>query len=392
MKKPEITVEPQAPEQTSLESFKASPETTIGAYLGVSDDKGEVLGNLDMEAIATEYCAMIGDDLTPEKAQHILDKGKKFCQIYFDRTNLAENISQGIITKYRLRWGIILNLQKKALKKTDASSRWSTWFSENYPVEQRRSSQDYMRLAKVPNIIAFSVLGKQNLLKMSVLLEAEYGKDLRLAEDCNDPIGAFLKKSDICFNLDQESEALNKEISYKIDALYSKKRFHDYLRAKGYNQDEFEISNETWLDLAKSLSKPLSNSQFADIIMVRQSKGSIKEHIQNNLLTDLSNQPDVEFRSKVNRLPRILSLFTDILEYIDKNNVADSGLELTTIEEIEAKILSLKSKIQAEQTADEATTSDETAVDVVEGEDVDEDTKSVPVVLNSLVNEDSEAA
>ena len=113
-----VATDPQGPEQTSLDSFKGSPPEVTDAYIHVSDDNGIILGNKEMEAKAQNYCRMLDKELSADEAEDILTNCKDFCKEYFSQINFADNIVNGIITKYRLRWGMMLLLQKKALKKT----------------------------------------------------------------------------------------------------------------------------------------------------------------------------------------------------------------------------------------------------------------------------------
>ena len=348
-----VTATPQGPEQTHLDSFKESPEVTVEAYIKVSDDNGILLGDMDMEEKAQKYCQMLSGDISDEDARDITTKGKDFCLKYFTKTNLADHTVNGIITKYRLRWGMMLLLQKKALKKMDRSNRWEVWFSENYPVEQKRSAQDYMRLAKIPNIIAFAVLGKDRLMALSRLLEAEFGKDFSGAKNSADPLGEYLRLSKINFDFNKAGTMDDEELA-RIDFLYLKKRLRDFADNKGFKIEDFNISDEVLLDSVKSLSKPLGSVHFNNMLMIKQAGGNVNTYLKNMLLSSgTTTPPEIHFRTQVNKLSSIVTLFTDILGYLNDNDTASSAIDLETIEALETKIQSLKEKIEEKEQSDE---------------------------------------
>ena len=369
-----ITIEPQGPEQTSLESFKASPKETVEAYIKVSDDNGIILGDMDMEEKAQQYCQMLSGEISDEDAKDITTKGKDFCLEYFTKINFADHSVNGIITKYRLRWGMMLLLQKKALKQMDRSNRWEVWFSENYPDEHKRSAQDYMRLAKIPNIIAFAVLGKDRLMALSRLLEAEFGKDLSGAKDSADPLGEYLRLYKINFDFNKVGTMDDEELA-KIDFLYLKKRLQDFADNKGLKVEDLNISDEVLLNTVKSLSRPLTNAHFNNMLMVKQAGGNVDTYLKNMLLSSgTTTPPEIYFRDQVNKLPSIVNLFASILEYLGSDETASSAIDLETIEALEAKIQSLKEKIEEKEQSDgdaDDEKSDETEADESEKDQSD---------------------
>ena len=340
-----VTTDPQGPEQTSLDSFKGSPPEVTDAYIHVSDDNGNILGNIKMEEIAQNFCQILNKELSTDEAENILTNGKEFCKKYSSQINFADNTANGIITKYRLRWGMMLLLQKKALKKNIPSKKWEVWFADNHSRENKRSAQDYMRLAKIPNIIAFAILGKERLMALSRLIEAEYGKDFSGATNAADPLGEYLQKTNISFDFSKPGVPDEDEL-YTIDMLYLKKRLKGFAVKKGYNIDDLEVSDNALLGTVKSLSKPLSSQHFNNMFMVKRAGGNVETYINDTLLSSGSNTaPDVIFRRQTNRLPSFANLLTQILDYLNENQTASSEIALETIEAIEAKIKLLKDEI-----------------------------------------------
>jgi len=59
---------------------------------------------------------------------------------------------------------MLLNFQKMLV--AEAREDWTDWFSKHYKASYLRSAQDYMALARVPNVIRYAFLGKERLLEI----------------------------------------------------------------------------------------------------------------------------------------------------------------------------------------------------------------------------------
>ena len=61
-----------------------------------------------------------------EDPESVLRKIKPLVINYLQKVNRVENSTGGIITKYRIRLGVIFNFQKKLVKKLGYN--WMDWF------------------------------------------------------------------------------------------------------------------------------------------------------------------------------------------------------------------------------------------------------------------------
>jgi hypothetical protein len=100
---------------------------------------------------------------------------------------------------------------------------WMVWFKANFDPREFRSVEDYMRLARIKNIIRYAVFGKERLLNMEKQLSAE---QLKL----DDPIGAFLKVKKIKFNPKEETDI--RELRVEADVAIN----HEKLLKEGITE------------------------------------------------------------------------------------------------------------------------------------------------------------
>jgi hypothetical protein len=208
-----VTEAPQEEEHMDLRKVKPYKEW-LRAYLNVSDDKGGFLGDEDLENEVTTLCVKL-NSMDIDKDQNLnalVATVKDTLMRYASKVNVTENISAGVITKYRIRQGLLLRHLKKLVTK-GLKMIWTEWFKENCDPGLLRSAQDYMRIAAVPNAIRYSVFGKERLIAIIRQLQDPKG---------DDPIGDFLSENGIEFNTDVESDS--EEIRLKADIAINQRK------------------------------------------------------------------------------------------------------------------------------------------------------------------------
>jgi hypothetical protein len=210
---PEVTPEPRNDEELHLDIFKDNPEG-IFAYLPVSDDNGEVLGDTDLEQQVKACCQQYSNSTVQgdEELAKVIEELKTIATKYTLTINGVDNTLSGILAKYRIRQGNLFNILKKMVK--EAGFEWVTWFKRNFSGREFRTVQDYMRLAKIPGIIRYAFLGKERLLQVAIYLK-EFGKEAK------DPVGDFFIKY-IVFNPKEEIDI--EELKIKTDIAINHQR------------------------------------------------------------------------------------------------------------------------------------------------------------------------
>ena len=158
----------------------------------VLDDSGELIENKKLEKFVISVCDKYGDLKTKrfKKAEGFVDQLAELVKKYSKHIDSTANSVGGTVTKYRIRQGMLFLILKKAVKA--AKQEWKTWFKEHFSARELRSAQEYMKLAKVPGVMAYAVVGKDRLLKIQRL----NGDG---AKDAADPIGEFFKSKGIDF-------------------------------------------------------------------------------------------------------------------------------------------------------------------------------------------------
>ena len=186
-----VTKEPQHPEHMDLRGMQGY-QRFLNTYLGVSDDNGEFLGDTVIEREVQQLCTTLTetDILTCQNPQEMVNRITEYIRRYNPLVNEAENTAVGILTKYRIRQGMLLVHQKRLVKKR-LEKNWGEWFKEAYDASMYRSAQDYMRIAGVPNAIRYAVFGKERLLN----IVSRLGNT-----NTQDPIGEFLRCHGIDFD------------------------------------------------------------------------------------------------------------------------------------------------------------------------------------------------
>ena len=208
----DVTLEPQHEEHMHLKHIAHSP-ALIDVYIPVSDDKGDLLKDKRLEKKVVDFI----EQYRQKKADEIdnlgvvLNKLRAIYKGYSQKINLTGSISNGILTKYRIRQGMLLIIEKRLTKLSD--KQWIEHFAKTYGERHLRSFQDYMALARTPNIIRYAWYGKERLMAIKRAI-----KVLGIKDD-NDPVAAFLNRFKISFDPDDtNAEESLAELKIKIDA------------------------------------------------------------------------------------------------------------------------------------------------------------------------------
>lgn len=270
-----FTEEPQDKEHMDLGKV-GEYEKWVKTYLQVSDDEGHLLGDQELEKEARDLCDELESmDLIMEESPEVwIEKIKDVRIRYSAKLNVAENTSFGILTKYRIREGKLLNFQK-TLVKDRLKQKWMVWFAENYGKRLHRSASDYMRIAEVPNSINYAVFGKERLIQIIRQIDKQ---DL---EEKEDPIGDFLEGNGIEFDPEQETDdqelrietdiAINQQKLQKAGITEIDREKVDALVRNGQDLTagqiaQFKLAKEAGKDLVEEMDKIISGGKLEPIV------------------------------------------------------------------------------------------------------------------------------
>ena len=153
-------------------------------------------------------CEKYGDLKTKrfKKAEGFIDQLTDLVKKYSKHIDSTENSVGGTVTKYRIRQGMLFLILKKAVKA--AKQEWKTWFKQNFSARELRSAQEYMKLAKVPSVMTYAVVGKDRLLKIQ-RLNGDGAKEVA------DPIGEFFKSKGLDFKATSVTDL--DDFKFKVD-------------------------------------------------------------------------------------------------------------------------------------------------------------------------------
>jgi hypothetical protein len=300
-----VTPEPRNDEEMHIKHV-ATSQAAVDAYLKVSDDQGALLGDGALLKKIKILCKTYGKDRIKKirKPDKALKEFKELTTRYAQQVNFTENKAGGIITHYRIWLGMLLNIQKEIVMKTDR--KWIPWFNQNYNPSLLRSAEDYMNLARIPGIIKYSVFGKERLLDIARVI----GKS-----DSSDPVNDFLEKNNIVFNplLETDNDWWKRETDIAIN--------HQRLIDAGLDQipkdkvasfvqkgKEIKPSHIKVLKEVKSLNGNViecmdqiiaSNGKLEPIITPQRKAEGFLNKTQNFIKTVESAIQDSEYRSKI---------------------------------------------------------------------------------------------
>jgi hypothetical protein len=322
-----VTAEPRNEEEAHLDKFGKDPEM-IRTYLKVSDDYGELLGDKDLETEVIDCCKQYIDvkpkDIEePEtKLQQLVDLSNR----YVRRVNNAENISIGINTKYRIREGMLFNIQKMIVRKV-LKLKWGEWFNENYEKSLLRSVQDYMRLAKIPGVIKYAVFGKEQLLEIDRQIDNPEG---------DDPIGDFLASKGIEF--DPEAEIDVAELKVKTDIAITREKLD--------NAELEEVADDKVEALAKK-GIHLTKGHLRNLSLTKDTSGDLPGYIDRIIESDGKPEPVLTADIKAERYKKTVQRFLDETDTALSDDLYLAEVNAEIIQRIKEKIRQLEQKLSS---------------------------------------------
>jgi hypothetical protein len=326
---PAVTDAPQHEEHLHM-ALLGESASLREVYLKVSDDTGQFFGDMDMEAKMIDFLAQsktLAKKGSIEEIKRIMPELIEISVSYQRQINFATNVSNGILVKHQIRLGHIFLQQKRLLKKIEPGMNWLDWFKKTYGSRNLRSAQDYMRLAKTPNIIRYAVFGKERLIEILRAITS-YGS-------VEDPIGTFLAKYGFIYNPDAED--FMEDWRSSIDAAIAMEKI-------GQVEKDQDLKLELSFEQVKALidnNVPVESGVINDMVIVKESGGSVVDYIETSVLGKGSKHINIERAEKQESVQRISKKLREIVEFYSKQTDAISEINVAAIDDLRQSIEAL---------------------------------------------------
>ncbi len=320
-----VTVEPQHPEHMSLDLIKDSPDL-LGPYLDVSDDEGQLLGDVDLEKEVIVFCDRYKnvDYKKIDNFEQVLEEIKALNTKYGMQINKVENTIGGIICKYRIREGMIFNIEKAITD--EIGWVWKKWFIKNYEPTHFRSISDYMRLAKIPNVIRYSVYGKEGLLQI--------GRQIGDFEGKLDPIGDFLIDNDVDFDVYAETDP--KELKIQTDIVINYKKLE---------KEELDIIPVEKVEALVRNGKDLMPKHISDLKLLKDHGSDCLSYMDEIVASDGSPEPIMTPDKKAKSFRGVVDRFMKAAETAFADSEYLGEIDRQFFDEFKQKFLELERRI-----------------------------------------------
>ena len=337
-----VTVEPRNQEEMHMKYIMHSPPL-VDVYLAVSDDNGYLLGDEKLEEDVKTFINEYKDKEIHEvdKPAIVLSQLRSLHRAYCERLERAENITDGIQTKSGIRRGMLLNIEKKLLRKK--GKHWVVHYSQTYGKRSLRSAQDYMALARTSNIIPYSFLGKETLMECLRAIKA-----LQIKGD--DPMAALFDLYDIHFNPeDSRSKETLKDLKLGIACAVAITKIK-----KAEQKEKSELGIDP--DYVKKLIDggiAVNNDFIKDLFIIKNEKHNVIDHIKDLIREDGEGDELLPHIKKLIELPKIVAELKGTVESINQHMELAGRVKQDDISDLEQCILDLKNLAQVDTITDQ---------------------------------------
>ena len=319
---PGVTEKPRGPEEMDLSKVPGY-QPWLRAYLPVSDDEGEFLGDKVLEALvkAKNHELDLTDLTKAANRKELIDMLVDLIKRYGGKINIADSISRGHTTKYKIRLGMLFNHLKVLVM--SFAFEWTAWFNLKFDKRQFRSIQIYMQLAKVPNIIRYAVFGIERLLEIYRQLDDFTG---------DDPFGDFLAKHGIDFDPRAEFDPV--EMKLKTDIAIGMKKLS--------NAGLEEIPQEKIEALVRQ-GREIETKHIDYLKAIQEAKGDIKLHMDKILAGEQPNPQDPKAKAEAFR--KSVDRFIDQAKSALKDTAYLKNVDVKVWEELKVQIDQIMTKL-----------------------------------------------
>jgi hypothetical protein len=304
--------------------------------VALSEDNGELLNDTELESEITSFIAEYQNkehyDL--EKPAVVLSKLRALYKIYNAKISRAESINNGIATKYGIRKGMLLNIEKNLLRM--AGKQWIAHYIETYGQKSLRSAQDYMALARIPNIINYAVFGKERL--MGVLRAIKF-----LEINSDDPIATLFQQCDISFDPEEvQIEEVITNLKLEIDYAVALSKIR---KAEEKKDVELGINPEYIKNLIGD-GIAVSHAFINDLFEINSERRDVNSHLE-SLCNDSEGGDDMlPHIKRAIALPKLVESLKGTVESIREHSNLVNRVEQDYINDLENCVADLRNLIE----------------------------------------------
>ena len=262
-----------------------------------------------------------------ENPRQLLTESMELANKFSLKINTRGSITAGILTKYLIRLGMIFNIQKMLVRKS--GKKWEEWFNDNHSVMSLRSAQDYMKLAKVPNIIRYAFLGKERLIEIS-----RVAKKLK----SEDPVGEYLTSQGIEFKPEQIESEGSASLRSQVDTVIA-------LITISKVEEKNEISLDVDADLIRKLigmRVEVDTAMIGKMVIIKQSGGNPNDYLESRHINGGPEPEIITSTIKLRSIPKLVGSFKDTVDYIKNHTDLASDVDEEEIEALEDKLTELR--------------------------------------------------
>jgi hypothetical protein len=329
-----VTPEPQHKEHMHLKYIDHSP-ALVDVYLAVSDDDGSAHGNKPLEEAVIKFTEqyMDKDPAEIEDPEAVLAELHQLYEDYSKQINRCDSIFGGYVTKYRIRQGMLLLIEKKLLKMD--GRKWMDHFAKTYGLKHLRSAHDYMALAKEPNIIRYAVFKKARLVEILRAIKA-------LGIEGDDRVAAFLNRFKVIYNPeDSDNEEMLDKLRTEIDVAIAAAKVQTA-------EEKHDIKLGVKTDLIKTLivqGIEVENGLIRDLVIIKKNGGNVNKHLK-DLCGSKGSQPAcLENTKRVEGLARLVAGISSTVEYLKDHRDVIEMITQDQVAALEAHVQELKALV-----------------------------------------------
>jgi len=326
---------PRNEEEIDITTIQNS-ETLLDVYLNVSDDYGQMHGDLDLEKAVMGF-NLKHRNLTVASIQdpkQILKESTELIKRYIPVLNKSGHIAAGIMTKYGIRLGMIFDIQKIAVRKLHIN--WTDWYKDNHSSMSLRSAQDYMMLAKIPGIIKYAFLGKERLVEICRVLEDKTVKD---------PFKSYLENKGVVFNPQKIDYEKVKDARKHVDGIIAVIQIK-----KAEEKKDLQLNvDEKIVRKLVNMGIDINNTIIEKLFLLKEYN---KDFNANTYLVDVIQKGGAEDKlfdkvKKIKSLSKLSGLINSNIKFIKENPDFRNQVGDNTMEALEDSVREIKALIQA---------------------------------------------
>ncbi|MEE4246749.1 MAG: hypothetical protein V2I33_15160, partial [Kangiellaceae bacterium] len=227
--------------------------------------------------------------------------------------------------------GMLLIMEKKLLRMK--GKQWVEHYTETYGSRSLRYAQDYMALARTPNIIRYAVFGKERLMEGLRAIKA-------LEIESDDPMATLLEQYQIQFTPENDqSEETMMELKQGIDYAVAVTKIK-----KAEEKEEVDLGIEP--DQVKKLIASgfsVNNGFIKDLFIINEDEeGDLQSHLAKLIGEDGELDDMLPHIKKLNELPKFVAGIKGAVEIVTQHSRLMSRLDPTFITDLETCVTNLR--------------------------------------------------